>query len=279
MKKRTKADFGLKGIVCLLSLVPAGTGIALCQQPDVQSIIQKSVEANQRDFDAAPWYAYDERDRVAQGTKTWRVLMIDGSQYNRLIALNGKPLSPAQEKRQEQLQQQESERRRNQSAADRKARIAKYQKDRKRDYDMLNQMTKAFNFELVGTRKLNGFETYYLKATPRPHYNPPNMDTQVLTGMMGHLWIDKDTFQWVKVVAKVTKPVTIEGFLAQVMPGTHFELEKIPVGDGVWLAKHFSMHSHAKVLFVFNHSSSDEEWYSNYTRIHNTGGDERASRQ
>lgn len=262
---------GLNRIVCLLTFVPGS--LALCQQPDAQTIIQKSVEANQRNFVAAPYYAYDERDKFGQGSKTYRVTMIDGSPYNRLIALNGKPLSPDQEERQEELQKQAIATRHAQSASDRKKRIAKYQQDRKRDHDMLDQLAKAFNFQLIGDRKLDGFDVYYLKATPRPGYKPPNMNTQALTGMVGRLWIDKNTFQWVKVTARVIEPVSIEGFLAQVEPGTNFVLEQMPVGDGVWMPKHYAMHAHAKVLFFFNHSSAEEEWYSNYQRLYGPGAD------
>lgn len=275
--KRTRTGF--QRIVYLLTLVPAGTSLAFCQQPDVRTIIQKSVEANQRNFEAAPKYAYNERDKVGQGSKTYRVIMIDGSPYNRVIAVNEKPLPPAKEEHQEQLQQQETSKRLAQSASDRRNRIAQYQKDRKRDHNMLDQLTKAFNFHLLGTRKLDGFEVYLLKATPRPGYRPPNMDAQALTGMAGRLWIDKNTFQWVKVTARVIEPVSIEGFLAQVEPGTNFMLEQMPVGDGIWMPKHYAMHSRAKVLFLFNHSSSDEEWYSNYARISDRDGDAKVVRQ
>ncbi len=97
----------------------------------------------------------------------------------------------------------------------------------------------AFDFKLLGETRLNGDDVYALQATPRPGYHPPNMETQVLTGMQGELWIDKDIFQWVKVEAQVTHPLSIEGFLAKVEPGTHFELEKAPVARGVWLPTHF----------------------------------------
>jgi hypothetical protein len=260
-------------LIKIASAVPPVLGMLLClpfarcQTPDVQTIIDRSVEANQRDYDAAPDFTYDERDKVGALTKTYHVMMIDGSPYYRLIAINGKPLSPEQNAQQEEKLKEERQKRESESPAQRQQRIAKYERDRKRDHDMLNQMTKAFNFQLVGMRKLNGFDVYYLKATPRPGYNPPNMDTQVLTGMEGHLWIDKASFQWVKVTAQVTKPVSIEGFLAQVEPGTSFELEKMPVGGGIWQAKHFAMHAHAKVFFMFNHSSAEEEWFSNYRRI------------
>lgn len=260
---------GLKTVICLLMFVPVLSAAGSPQPLDVETIIQKSVRANQLDFDAAPDYAYDERDKTDQGTKTYRVLMIDGSPYKRLIAIDGKALPPDQAEHQMRLQRQEAAKRSAETATQRKKRIASYCKDRERDHDLLDQIAKAFDFRLIGERNLDGFDVYYLKATPRPGYKPSSINTQVLTGMTGFLWIDKDTFQWVKVTAKVTKPVSIQGFLAQVEAGTRFELEKMPVGNGVWLAKHFAMHSRAKVLFIFNHSSSEEEWYSKYKR---TGG-------
>ena len=81
--------------------------------------------------------------------------------------------------------------------------------------------------------------------------------------MEGKLWIDEKTFQWVKVEARVISPVSIGGFLAQVKPGTHFELQKTPVADSVWLPMHFAMKSEAKVLFLFTRKwQADETYYS-----------------
>jgi hypothetical protein len=42
-------------------------------------------------------------------------------------------------------------------------------------------------------------------------------ESKVLTGMEGKLWIDKKTLQWVKVEATVIHPVSIGGFLAEVL--------------------------------------------------------------
>jgi hypothetical protein len=53
-------------------------------------------------------------------------------------------------------------------------------------------------------------------------------------------------------------------FLAQVKPGTYFELQKMPVTDSVWLPKHFAMKSEAKVLFLFTRKSQADETYSGY---------------
>jgi len=232
--------------------------------PDVHDIIQRSVAANQANFKAAPQFNHKERDQTSSGTKTYQITMIDGSPYQRLIEVNGNALSPSQDAEERKKQDQVRSARHSQSGADRRKRIARYQRDRARDNQMMNQLTIAFNFTLLGEHTVRGFNVWVLKATPRPGYQPPNMETQVLPGMQGELWIDQQTYQWVKVTARVIHPVSIEGFLAQVEPGTQFELENAPVGGGVWQPGHFAMKSQAKVLFLINRASQADETYFDY---------------
>ncbi len=192
--------------------------------------------------------------------------MILGSPYSRLVAVNGKPLSPqGQETEQRQLNQTIA-RRKAESPDQRARRIAKYQQGRQRDHLLIEQLAKAFDFKLQGEQKVGGYDAYVLQATPRPDYRPPTLETQVLKGMAGRLWIDKTTFQWVKVEAKVIHPVTIEGFLACVEPGTRFELENVPVAPGIWLTQHFSTRSRSRILFLFSYRGEQDETYFGYRR-------------
>jgi hypothetical protein len=237
---------------------------ALCASADAKAIVAKSVEANQADFKAAPQYSYRKREKTSDSDKTHDVYMIAGSPYERLIAVNGKPISQEQEAAEQHKLEQARKNRKAETPEQRRQRIAKYEKDRQRDNAMMGELTKAFDFKLVGQRKVRGFVVYVLKATPRPGYRPPNMETQVLTGMQGELWIDTQTYQWVKVTAQVTRTVSIVGFLAQVEPGTQFELEKMPVPGGVWMPSHFSMRSKAKVLYFFNRASQEDDTFWNY---------------
>src|SRR5581483_8634680 len=102
---------------------------------------------------------------------------------------------------------QEAIRRQHESPAQRAKRIAKYQRERHQDHQMMNEMAAGFNYRLAGETTLDGFNVYILDATPNPDYTPHSRETRVLSGMRGRLWIDKATYQWVKVVAEVTKPV------------------------------------------------------------------------
>jgi hypothetical protein len=243
-------------------VLPAGR--AASDQLDVQTILERSVEANERDWEAAPQYDYSERDRAVRGTRTYDELMILGSPYERLIAVNGAALSLEEQAAEQAKLDAVVAARQAESEQQRAERVADYERERKRDLVFLDQLALAFEFTLVSEDELDGREVYVLKARPRADYQPPNVEAKVLTGMQGKLWIDKSTFQWVKVEARVIHPVEIGGFLARVEPGTQFELEKMSIEDGIWLPKHFAMKSRAKILFLFSQRKVKDETYFNY---------------
>ena len=233
---------------------------------DVAGIIRQSADANNRDWAAAPEFDNSERDRTKDGDKTFAVTMVDGSPYERLLAVNGHDLSAAKQQEEQKKYEDAVAKRQHESPDKRSERIAKYEAERKRDHTMLEQMTTAFDFQLVGERMLSGHKVYVLKATPHKGYKPPDRDSQVLTGMEGTLWIDQKTFQWVKVEAHVTHPVRIQGFIAEVEPGTRFEVEKRPVTGDIWLASHYAMKSNAKVMLLIPHKGAEDDTFFNYRR-------------
>jgi hypothetical protein len=249
-------------VLCLAILLPL---FAFSEDSvDVHTIIERSVRANNADWQQAPEYDYFETDRDDQGTKTYQVTMILGSPYQRLVAVNEKPLPTDEQQAEQRKLEQAIAARRKESPRQRAQRIAKYERDRKRDHLLMEQLTVAFDFKLQGTQKLGPHEVYLLQARPRADYQPPNSQAKVLTGMEGQLWIDTKTYQWVKVEAIVVHPVSIAGFIARVEPGTRFELENVPVADNIWLPKHFAMKANAKVLLMFNHNQQEDDTFFNY---------------
>ncbi len=237
--------------------------------PDPTEIVQRSVQSINRDWDAAPQYDFTERDDITKSgkrtVKTFRVTMIDGSPYNELIAVNGKPLPARQAAAEKQKLQQETDRRRHESANQRQARIAAYEKERHQDHALFREMMKAFEFKQAGEETLNGRRCLVLDATPKPGYRPPTRETAVLEGMRGKMWVDAEQYQWVKVQAEVFRPVTFGLFIARVRPGTAFTLEQAPVAGNIWLPSHFSMRLNARVL-VWSKRSTDDETYTAYAR-------------
>lgn len=259
---------GCSSLVCMsLWRLLAGSlfaVVAFGAQVDANAIIRHSVEVLKKDFEAAPRYDNFERDGGLHRSKTYQVMMILGSPYRRLVAVNGVKLSPQDRQKEEQKLEHEVAERCAESQSQREKRLQDYEKDRQRDHRMMEQLTKAFDFRLLSQQTLNGRKTWILSAYPRPGYQPPNDETKALTGMRGKLWIDEATFQWVKVYAWVIRPVSIEGFLATVEPGTQFELERSRVAEGVWLPSHFSERANAEILSFIAHRSYDNETYFDY---------------
>jgi hypothetical protein len=242
----------------------------------VQEIVQRSVQNADADWAAAPQYAFRERDVVTQHgrqtTKTFQVTMLEGSPYNKLIAVNDQQLPPAQTEQESQKYRQEMDRRRKETASERQKRIAKYQAERRQDHALMSEMMKAFDFTLRGQETVNGHRCFVLDAIPRASYQPTSRDTKVLLGMRGKMWIDVEQYQWVKVHAEVFRPVVFGLFIAHVQPGTEFTLEQTPVQNNIWLPSHFSTRVKATVL-LFSKRSLDDETYSAYQR---TGSETKA---
>lgn len=226
-------------------------------------IIHRSVQANNADWKAQTDYSFRRSDVAGYERQTFEVTMLDGSPYERLLALNDKPIALARQHQEQAKFERETRGRRNETPRQRRARIAKYENDRADENFLMRQMVSAFTFHLAGQEQIAGVDCYVLNATPNPAYRPPVEKARALTGMQGRMWIDKSHYHWVKVQAQVTKPVAFGLLLARVKPGTRFDLEQTPIGD-VWLPKKFVQSVNASVLGFYNIQSEDETYWSDY---------------
>ena len=254
-------------LVLIGSLAASGNGSPF----DVNDIVSRSVANNDANWKAAPLYGFKEHDVIAKGGKTtsltYEVTMIDGSPYDRTIAVDGKPLTAAELKEEFDKERRESERRRAETPAARRKRIEVYERGRRQDHDLMREMIDAFRFKLIGKEMMDGHECFRVEATPRPGYVPQSRDTKVLTGMRGTLWIDSAEYQWVKVTASVFRPVAFGLFIAHVEPGTEFTLEQTPVNGKLWLPSHFRNQVKATILLFWGRNSIDDKTYTDYHPI------------
>jgi hypothetical protein len=253
----------------LLLLAAAAGMLASAATPSPDEIIRKSVAATKTDWAEASKYTYLERDVESKrhdprAIRTVRVLMIDGSPYNLVTALNDQPLSQEEKAAEQRKLQKEIGKRQNESARERSRRIEKYRRESERNHEMLQEMIAAFQFHLNGEAEVDGHACWVLDAEPKPGYEPENHEGRVLKGMKGRLWIDKASNQWVKVHAEVVKPVSFYGFLAKVGPGTEFELKQAPVSGDIWMPQAFSVTVRASALGFLSENSTENDTYRDY---------------
>lgn len=258
------------GFVCSYA-----SGAVASPELSATDIIRKSAAANAADWKAQVHFGYRERTETAKldstgeirsrQVKTYEVLMIEGSPYERLEAVNGKPLSGQQQRDEQQKLKHEIEVRQKESPEQRENRLSKFHKNRAEERLLMQQMVRAFKFKLDGEQQVNGVGCYVLDATPDPTYQPPVEKARVLAGMKGKLYIDKAGYHWVKVEADVISPVDFGFFIAKVKPGTSFELVQAPVGN-VWLPKQFTQNVDASILGFYGMRNRERDTYSDYHR-------------
>lgn len=232
-----------------------------------QDIVARSVRNTNADWSAAPRYNFTERDVVTKkgrrSVMTYQVLMLRGSPYKKLIAVNDEALPAARAAGEERKLQQEIARRQHETPSAKRRRIDEYQRERRQDHELMGEMVQGFEFKLDGEETVDGRRCFVLDATPRPGYQPKSRETKALKGMRGKMWIDEQQYQWVKVHAEVFRPVAFGLFIAHVEPGTEFTLQQKPVDGNIWLPSHFATRVNAQIL-IFSRRSTDDETYSQY---------------
>src|SRR6266853_1257051 len=142
----------------------------LCRAAYLGEIVQRATAALNSDWASDPLYACIERDEVQKGdkltSKTFEVIIIDGSEYHLPLAVDDQPLSPDRQKAELIKLQNEVRRRQSESPSARRARISAWKKKRDENGELLLDFPTALTFQLVGEETKNGHPAYVLSATP-----------------------------------------------------------------------------------------------------------------
>jgi hypothetical protein len=235
---------------------------------DLQEIVRRGTDVINSDWAADVDYAYVERDETQKDgkriSKTYRVITIDGSDYNVPIAVDDQPLSPDREKLELEKLKDEIQRRNGETPSARRQRIEKFKKQRDENGALLLEFPKTFTFELLREETAGGYPAYVLSAIPKKRTGPMSRAVKVLTGMHGTLWIEKDTFHTIRGECAVLNPVPVYGILARVLPGTHIELDLAPVTESIWLIHSLTMELKISKLFLFSSAQVTRSTFSDY---------------
>jgi len=263
MAPRPQKALCLSLVVCYF-----GAGSTKASAADVSEIVQRATAALNSDWAADPEYACIERDEVRHGdavtSKTFEVLMVDGSDYRLPLAVNDEPLT-ADRRRTELIKlRSEVQRRKEESPAARRARIEAWKKRRDEDGELLLDFNTALAFELLREEDRNGHPAYVLSAKPKQGIAHNSRAAKVLSGMQGMAWVEKDTLHPIRVECTVMTPVPVYGPLASVLPGTRIEIGMTPVTDSTWLIDEVSMKLSVAKLRMFKSTSLRRSTYSQY---------------
>jgi hypothetical protein len=233
---------------------------------DARQIVELSIAATERSWQARDHYTYMERDEdrrldslgnlKSENVDVTRIILVHGAPFEQLMEHNGKlPSVKEQRKSDEDLEKLKHE-----TPDERAARLRKDQENR----SFLRDLLEAFDFHLIGEEIVGGRPAYVLQATPHPGYPAHGKYGKMFSKVEGKLWIDKQDFGWIKVDGEVTQSFSMGLFVARVQRGSHINMEQTCVGDAVWVPRHFEMRASARILFLKSLDIQKILTYSDY---------------
>ncbi len=250
-------------VVCYL-----GIGGYSSRAADASEIVESATAALRADWAADLSYAFVEKDETQKGdkvaSKTFEVVMIDGSDYHVPLAIDDQAVPPSRRKTELLKLKSEMQRRTNESPSARRSRIEEWKKQRDENGELLLDFPAALTFHLQGEEIKNGHAAYVFSATPKPGVVPATRAAKVLTGIEGKAWVEKETLHPIRVECSVIKPVPVFGALASVLPGTDIDIGMTKVADSIWLIDSVSMKLKVAKVRVFKSTAVTRYTYSHY---------------
>jgi|SRR5579872_3992695 len=260
-----------------IALALVFTGLAAAQTPDAREIVTRSIQASDENWRMSRNYTFlqrtAERHLDAGGQtksteiKTYDITLLDGSPYFRLVGRDDRPLPSADEtKEREKLEKSIADRSR-ETPKDRAKRIAEYEKRREGQRQDMREVAEAFDFKVAAQEQLEGRPVWVLDAEPHPGYRPRSRDTKILPHVRGRLWIDRQTYHWVKLEAQVIDPVSWGLFLVRLDPGARISFVETRVNDEVWLPQRISVTASARLGLFKKLRVEQDTTYRNFRKF------------
>jgi len=222
----------------------------------VQEMVRTELEAQKKD--TSLWQYKQIRERNGK-RETVEVLETKDGTLDRLIAVNGRPLSDADQKKEDA---------RLKKLASHPSQLAKKKKndieDEQHEQRLLQMLPDAFRYETAGAES----DLVHLKFTPNPSFTPSTREAAVFHHLAGDLWIDSRSKRLARINGTLLSAVKFGGgMLGHLNKGGTFAARQQVVGDGLWELTSLSVQMDGKALFFHSIAIRQKQDSSDYHRV------------
>ncbi len=257
----------------ILILAAAGLRAESSAPGDAREIVRRSVERDWTDFESRRNYTYEQlletRDLARDGSvthtksETREMLVLNGRPYERVIARDGKPLTPSETRREQEKLDREAERRMHETPAEQ----AKWAKERDEERRYIREIPEAFDFKLLGSENVSGRPAWVIDAEPKPGYRPALSQARIFTKVRAKIWIEQATYHWVKMDAVALDTLTFGFGLVRVAPGGTLHFEQTRVNDEIWLPARAVIRADARLALIKKLRAEFDVTYRGYKKF------------
>lgn len=254
--------------LCLLLACSSRCARAASDLPSERTSAKQIVAALLANEDSASrhrdhyMYLSQERsDRTGGHLWTEKVVETSAGIVRRLVAEDGKPLSPDRVER---------ERTRLAAIANDPETFARRSQSRKDDEDHARQMEflvgRAFNFS--DTRQEDGY--LRIDFAPNPDFKTWSFEERVMHGIVGTLLIDPRTMRLHHMEGRLTQDISIGfGILAKFRAGSNFEATRDQPGIAEWKTTEYDTNFSGRILFFKSLMWNAHAVHSGFVRVPN----------
>jgi hypothetical protein len=271
-------------VAAALLLVGGGLFAQSDPLPDTNELIRRVRDHLRTDRELQTQYTYLEKrsdvkvsklGKVQVGAeRTFEVYPGDGPgrTYKRLVAVDGKPLDPAElarrdeEHRQAVIARVESEK--NESADAKAKRLKKDADDRREEREVVDEGFAVYDIKLIGQEAAEGCRMVIASLTPRP-----NVPTHTEVGgyfkkFKGHAWVCLDDYQVARIEMEAIDDINIGwGLLGRVHQGSKFTFRRTKVNNEIWLPAEAKFEASGRTLLFRKFQLFTVTSYSDYKKF------------
>jgi hypothetical protein len=293
------ATGGRDALTFLLQAAHYNTGLSdalfnppAAETPDIAQLLRE-VEANQEKLDEqVANYAFTEKRTERKindkgEVKEEKVTVYEiyplpgGGAFYKIISENGVPISAERAAKQDkkiaedvakyEAEREEREQKKKEEAEKNKGQVKK----KEADNDVtVGVFLRACEFVSPRREHLRDREAVVFDFRPRPGYKPKTMAEDIVTKLVGVVWIDPVDKEVIRLEAKLAQGYKVGGgLLASIRPGSAFVFEQTRMTDGTWLPRFAQVNVALKVLVFKSIEANETSEFSDYRRFNTEASD------
>lgn len=263
----------------LLGPVLAGQTDNLGLPTNTDAFLKKVRDAVRLDYELHKEFTYIERRRDIRLSPLGKVTVgpvrtfevypssIPGRTYKRLIAVDGKPLDPADLAKRDAEREKSLAETRAETARTRAQRLEEEAEETRERNAVLDDALAVFQVTFVGRRVVEGQRLLVGNVTARPHARVSTREGKWMKQFAGEVWISESDYQVARLDMRAVDDVSIGwGIVGRVHKGSRFVFARRKVED-TWLPSEVTFDATGRTLLFRKFEVHTTTTFSDYRRI------------
>lgn len=248
--------------------------------PDLKALF-KEIDENQKGLDKLKEnYAGTRVEEETEFEKDGKVkktqvqeftfFYLKGEEVSTLVKKDGKPLSDAEQKKENEKVQKEIQNiQKREAKKEAKEEKAKEEGKEKKDDDPdIETFLRTCQFVNPRRERFRGQDVLVFDFEPNPEYKPKNLVEKVVQKLAGVIWIDEQAHDVARLEAYFVGDFRFAGgLLANLQKGTSFVFEQAYINNEVWLPTYMEAHVGVRVLLLKGFNVNVATRYSDYKKF------------